>query len=415
MLPDSYTAVHRYDGAIIQRQRCDHPQPCSLRQRDLAIIRDAWRYHFLTTNQLRELWWPGKSIQAARRRLVKLFRAGYVERFRPYSPRGSYEWTYFLSARGHHLLRQLGVVDPASRFKPRNVFDYGRAIHDIQLNAWVLAYRRLLGTALLEWHGEHQLTPPRTARQAQLRLNDDWSVEGLRDPQPRPVVPDAALEIVNDGADSPRLFLIEYDRTSRIDKNYDKFRRYDAFLAWWWRHTHLGARGDAPYVLFICQDAAQRDDFLACADTELTAHLWHPSSTVDQPEHVGRRRILFCDERDAHLGRSLARRLAPYPPGHPARKGRDAEVRGVRLPGGAPNRAQVAAPCAEGTGVAEAVAARTEVNATFGSRIRESPPDRAEALRRTEVETEIRRPGAAVLEGIPVPARIPFDRSDMAV
>jgi hypothetical protein len=89
MLPDSYTAVHRYDGAIIQRQRCDHPQPCSLRQRDLAIVRDAWRYHFLTTNQLRELWWPGKSIQAARRRLVKLFRAGYVERFRPYSPRGS--------------------------------------------------------------------------------------------------------------------------------------------------------------------------------------------------------------------------------------------------------------------------------------------------------------------------------------
>ena len=27
--------------------------------------------------------------------------------------------------------------------------------------------------ALLEWHGEHQLTPPRTARQAQLRLSDD--------------------------------------------------------------------------------------------------------------------------------------------------------------------------------------------------------------------------------------------------
>src|SRR5918999_1145754 len=160
MLPNSYTAVHRYDGAIIQRQRCDDPEPCSLRQRDLAIVRDVWRYHFLTTNQLRELWWPGKSIQAARRRLVKLLRAGYLERFRPYSPRGSYEWTYFLSAAGHRLLRDLGVVDPGSRFKPRDVFDYGRALHDIQLNAWILAYRRLLGTALLEWHGEHQLTPP---------------------------------------------------------------------------------------------------------------------------------------------------------------------------------------------------------------------------------------------------------------
>jgi Replication-relaxation len=415
MLPNSYSAVHRYDGAVIQRQRCDDPQPCSLRQRDLAIVRDVWRYHFLTTNQVRELWWPGRSVQAARRRLVKLFRAGFIERFRPYSPRGSYEWTYFLSAAGHRLLRDLGVIDTGSRFKPRDVFDYGRAIHDIQLNGWVLAYRRLLGIALLEWHGEHQLTPPRSARQAQLRLNDDWSVEGLRDPQPRPVVPDAALEIADDGAESPRLFLIEYDRTSRIDKNYDKFRRYDAFLAWWWRHTHLGARGDAPYVLFICQDDAQRDDFLARADHELTGHLWHPATTADEHEYVGRRRILFCDERDAHLGRSHARRLAPYPPGHPARQGRDAEVRGVRLPADAPNRARVAAPTPEGTGVAKAVAAPTEASATLGSGIRESAPGHAEDLGPTEAETEIRRPGASVLKGVPVPARIAIDRPDMAV
>ena len=97
----------------------------------------------------------------------------------------------------------------------------------------------------------------------------------------------------------------------------------------------MGARGDAPYVLFVCQDDAQRDHFLACADAELTAHLWHPSSTVDQHEYVGRRRILFCDERDVHLAHCQARRVPPYPPGHPARRGHDAEVRRVRLPGGA--------------------------------------------------------------------------------
>jgi hypothetical protein len=100
----------------------------------------------------------------------------------------------------------------------------------------------------------------------------------------------------------------------------------------------LGARGDAPYVLSICEDDEQRDDeqrddFLARADGELTAHLWHPSSTVDQHEYVGRRRILFCDGRGAHLGRSHARRVAPYPPGHPARLGHYAQVRGVKLPG----------------------------------------------------------------------------------
>jgi hypothetical protein len=333
MLADTYTSVHRYDGAIIQRQRSDDPEPCSLRQRDLAIVRDVWRYHFLTTNQLHELWWPERSVQAARRRLVKLFRAGYLERFRPYSPRGSYEWTYFLSAAGHRLLRDIGVIDPAARFKPRDVFDYGRALHDVQVNAWVLAYRRVLGDALLGWRGEHQITPPRAARQAQLRLSDDWSVEGLRDAQPRPVVPDAALEIAHDAAESPRLFLIEYDRTSRTDKNYDKFRRYDSYLAWWWRHTGLGERAEPPFVLFICQDVPQRDDFLARADQELTGHHWHPTNTSDQHHYVGRRHILFCRERDAHLGQPEARRLPPYPPGHPARRGRGAEVRGVRLPG----------------------------------------------------------------------------------
>jgi Replication-relaxation len=335
VLPDSYAAVHRYDGAIIQRQRSDDPQPCVLRQRDLAIVRDVWRYHFLTTNQLHELWWPDKSLQAARRRLVKLFRAGYLERFRPYSPRGSYEWTYFLSAAGHRLLRDLGVIDPGARFKPRDVFDYGRALHDIQLNAWVLAYRRQLGGVLLDWEGEHQITPPRAARQAQLRLDDDRSVEGLRDRQPRPIVPDAALEIAHEGTEQPRLFLVEYDRTSRTDKNYDKFRRYDNYLAWWWRHTDLASRPEPPFVLFICQDDTERDDFLARADHELTGHHWHPTHTADQHLYVGRRHILFCDERDAHLGHCQARRLPPYPPGHPTRRGGDAEVRGVRLPGGA--------------------------------------------------------------------------------
>ena len=57
---DSYTAAHRYDGAIIQRQRCDDPDSVALRQRDLGIVRDVWRYHFLTTDQIRELWWPAR-------------------------------------------------------------------------------------------------------------------------------------------------------------------------------------------------------------------------------------------------------------------------------------------------------------------------------------------------------------------
>jgi hypothetical protein len=74
------------------------------------------------------------------------------------------------------------------------------------------------------------------------------------------------------------VLFIEYDRTQRVDKNYEKFRRYDAFPRWWSMHT---GDGELPFVIFICQDDDQRDRFLAAADHELTGHLWHPSRRAD--------------------------------------------------------------------------------------------------------------------------------------
>jgi hypothetical protein len=148
--PAGYAAVHRYDGAVIelgQRERTIH---CAVQSRDLAIVRDIWRYHFVTTDQLLELWWPGASAQAGRRRLVKLFRAGYLDRFRPISRRGSYPWTYHLGADGHRMLVQSGAIPRTDRFKARAIYEYGHVLHDLQLNSWVLAWRRLLGDALLE-------------------------------------------------------------------------------------------------------------------------------------------------------------------------------------------------------------------------------------------------------------------------
>jgi hypothetical protein len=57
---------------------------------------DVRRYKFLTAPQLRELWWSESSVQAADRRLLKLFRAGYLGRFLPICRRGSFPWTYQL-------------------------------------------------------------------------------------------------------------------------------------------------------------------------------------------------------------------------------------------------------------------------------------------------------------------------------
>jgi hypothetical protein len=104
-----------------------------------------------------------------------------------------------------HIWVARGTPRPAfvaSTLPMQELYDPALAEHhlaaqrqDIQLNAWVLAYRRLLGSQLVDWHGEQQITPPRETRQAQPRLDDHWSIEGLHDPHPRPVVPDATLEI----------------------------------------------------------------------------------------------------------------------------------------------------------------------------------------------------------------------------
>jgi hypothetical protein len=195
--PASYFAVHRYDGAVIQRGRRERLEPCVVQPRDVSIVADVRRYKFLTAPQLRELWWPDSSVQAADRRLLKLLRAGYLDRFRPISRRGSFPWTYQLCLEGHRLLQRAGLLGPRERFARREVYDYGHVLHELQLNAWVLAYRRAAGDLLLSWEGETHIEPPREARRQQgvLKVGDYWSAEGLGDPRPRLVRPDAVLEV----------------------------------------------------------------------------------------------------------------------------------------------------------------------------------------------------------------------------
>jgi hypothetical protein len=149
--------------------------------------------------------------------------------------------TYQLGLEGHRLLQRAGLLARRERFVRREVYDYGHVLHELQLNAWVLAYRRAAGDLFMSWEGETHIEPPREARASQgvLRVGDYWSAEGLRDPRPRLVRPDAVLEVARPNGDGSRVIFIEYDRTRRVDKNYEKFRRYDTFLWWWWQHTSL--------------------------------------------------------------------------------------------------------------------------------------------------------------------------------
>jgi hypothetical protein len=291
-------------------------------------LHGVWRYKFLTAHQIMELWWSGCTARAAQRRLRKLFDAGYIERFRPVTRRGSFPWTYHLANEGHRLLQHHGLIPAGQRFAVRRVYDYGHVLHELQLNAWVLAYRRAIGPALIRWDGETDIDPPPEARNGQLRLADDWSAKGLREPVARLLRPDAVLEVERDDGDGTHTFLIEYDRTRRVDKNYGKFRRYDAFLNGWWLLTALSETGEPPFIVFVCQEQRHREQLMRAADHELTGHRWHPSLSPDHHEYAGRDRILFALERDQHAGKSHAWRLPAFPPDH---QNRTPDVRHVSL------------------------------------------------------------------------------------
>jgi hypothetical protein len=373
-LADSYLAAHRHDHDRVEIDRRTELVPLVVQRRDAAIVRDVWRYKLLATEQLQELWWPTRSRRAAQKRLTKLFQAGLLERFRPVTRSGTYPWIYQLGPEGHRLLQGAGLIAARQRYERRDVYDYTYVLHDLHLNSWVLAYRRTLQGALLEWEGETAIEPPPHARNAQLRLDDNWSAEGLKGAKPRTVMPDAMLEIARDDREGSRLFLIEHDRRTKLDKNYEKFRRYDAFLTWWWRHTPLLDHGEPPWVLFVCQQQVRLDKFLAAADRDLTGHLWHPAVEPSEKHYPGRRRILFACEADIHAGTLEALRVPGYPPGHPARRGQLAEARGVRLPG--PNRREQPQPDVRATqhgGSDELGQSATD----FRSRVNTAPRSRA--------------------------------------
>lgn len=332
-LPASYIESRRYATATIQHQHAEHPAPCSLQPRDVAIVNDVRRYRFLTFPQLLELWWPDSaSPRTAQHRLRKLHEAGLLDRFRPLASRGSYPWTFQLAPLGHQLLQRAGHVEPRRRFNRRAIYDFSYVVHDLQLNSWVLAYRRDLRELLLAWDGESEIAPPAKIRVGQLRLDGNWIADGLPDARPRMLRPDGALTVASDaGGDESRVILIEYDRTRRVDKNFEKFRRYDSFLTWWWRHSGYGHREEPPFVLFVCQDEEQRDLFLDAADRQLTGRVWHPNSALADHVYPARRHLMFAAELDAHEGVHRAMRVPSWPPGHPLR---EAALRNVRLPGG---------------------------------------------------------------------------------
>jgi hypothetical protein len=268
--------------------------------------------------------------------MTRLFDAGFVERFRPQTLRGSYQWTYCLAREGFQAAEQTGNVPVGLKFAPRRerVFDYRYVLHDLRVNEWVLRYRDLLGERLLDWAGpdESRYEPPKprageTYRDlaADIMFDTGWNASNLNKQFFRPVQPDAVLDVAGPERDVP--VFVEYDRTRRVDKNYDKFLRYEALVTCWWRTTDLVC----PIVVFVCQDDAHRLRFLRAADNELDASIFRWTDSGREDRYIARHRIYFALESDIRQGDTAAIRLPTWPRDNEQRT--DSNLRRVVLPG----------------------------------------------------------------------------------
>lgn len=293
--------ANRFERLSVHRAQRHARHPLGrLTERDVAVCETVWQLRFATAEQLAEIHWPSASIQACARRLLRLFEAGLLERMRPRAPTsgGSFPWTYYLGRDGYHLLAQHGCLDDRMPLRPPRVHDFGYVIHDLQVNAWVLAYRRMARDRLLGWWGQRTGVTAPPARSKHAAGADNW----------RPLHPDALLEISLDGMQTATLF-VELDRTRRPDKNYDKLERYDAFLGEWFQQTDLKRLTGGAIVVFVCPDERVLSQFLAAADRRLRR------TTTDGDAYPGRLRTFFTVEADIHRGIGTAWRVSATPGG----------------------------------------------------------------------------------------------------
>jgi hypothetical protein len=353
-VPGSYEAVHRGERVLLLRDQ--HPLDRKLAEdlapqaRDLEIIRALWRCRFLLTSQIAREWWLGRSLYAAQRRLLRMTAAGWVTRFRPRLSKGKHEWIYQLDRKGFELGKRYWRLDgpyigEEAKWRPRHVTDYSVVEHDLQVNAWVIAYRQLCGDHLIDWRGpdhgrievptkyEERRFRPVGPEDASRELSGYRRVRDLRLRRFAPVVPDATLTLLSRRSGSEVDVMVELDRTRRPTTNLDKLRRFDAFFTAWWRlaDRYRGA-GGCPMVVFVCPGEDEAMSLMRAADGEVTGRHAIPGDRPETWPVPGRERMLFAAELDVHEGSTRAWMLPRLPPAE--RESSDFWAVDVNLPTG---------------------------------------------------------------------------------
>ncbi|HYB22174.1 MAG TPA: replication-relaxation family protein, partial [Solirubrobacteraceae bacterium] len=316
---------------------------------DLDMLELIAAMRHVLTSQLHRRFNAGRAATTTQRRLKRLADAGLVERFQFHRrDGGGIPMCCVITPAGERLLAEHGRAVGASEQPGRDSSarrasaqtDAGalrQARHDVHVAGWALALAAALGggRAVLRGPEQSPLSPPGRAgadgvaalAPGDLRLpggrtphdflrgdGDGRRVEAERFETVRP---DAIVEAPGAAPAGPATdVMIELDDRLPVGPAARKLERYDHLLSGWSAHTRrYGRRAEAvAVVVFVCRDRARARECARRADALLCACRAYAGEYPVEWDYLGRERILFAAERDAHEGLLRAYGVPRVPP-----------------------------------------------------------------------------------------------------
>jgi hypothetical protein len=335
LLPELHAGVDALVQRTVEFGRRDTRSPIKLTDRDVAVLAALLELRYLTSTMIAALVW-GSYNTRLRVRLLALFNAELVRRFRPRLAHGAGEaqWVYELDRAGYRLLSQRAEGD-CPRWKRTDLAAFSYAEHDLECNALLceIAARAaarhgrsgpLLSCAPFEMHGAltGRLDPTRDGRPADAdpsNLLPDGVVVRPGSSFADVVEPDATLSGHHHRTGEGLAVLIEYDRTRKATKLASKLARYDHLVSDGWRRTALARHAHEPTVLFILREERQLGDVLREADRLLTAWVGPSGGQLAHGRFPGREEIGFTTRDWLMAGDDRVLQVQPLPSAAPRR------------------------------------------------------------------------------------------------
>ena len=339
---------------------------------DIEILGLLASMRHLLSSQIHRRFNEGRAATTTQRRLKRLADAGLVARFQFHRrDGGGVPMCYSITPAGaglcvehdgsavrYRMSEESHLDDPVRTQTSTRKGDrlLRQACQDVRAAGWAFAMERALTASPLALSGpmDSVITPPSRSKSGERRLLtlSDLCLPGGRTPHDflHTVAAGSRIELEHFQSIRPdvtivskngRELLVELDDRLPGGAGAAKLERYDHFLVGWSTQIQRYTRPEAelPLVVFVCRDRGRARECARQADHVLTACRAYAGEYPSAWEYVGRERVIFASERDAHEGVLCAWGVPRLPPevrvsaagGDPGRRDPLIELRKIHL------------------------------------------------------------------------------------